>query len=1759
MKIGDYSIIEKLFQGKKSAIYRAAKENDTSTYILKLVDKKADHSLTQIDSIKYEYQIINQISSKYVIKAVEQIGYKDYNVIVLEDINGIDIKSYIIDHLFSFESFMKLAIAIATGLSVIHEKNIIHKDINPSNIIWNLETESLKIIDFNISSKFNIKISYLGNPERLQGTLAYISPEQTGRMNRSIDHRSDLYSLGITFYEMLTGQLPFNQNKPIELIYSHMVRKPDPPHLMNDKIPEILSDIVMKLITKAPEDRYQSATGLLYDLKKLQNSVLKTFELGEKDFSGKLQIPEKLYGRDREINSLLNVYQRVSQGCEEIVLVAGYSGTGKTVLVNEIHKSITKDKGYFISGKFDQLQQMIPYYTFAQAFNQFCELLLTENQKTLSLWKERILKAVGKLGKVLTDLIPQLESIIGSQPDIPKAIGDDSIKRFHYVFQCFVRSIATKEHPLIMFIDDLQWADFASLRLLKILIEDKLNPYFLFVGAYRDNEVSSSHPLMSILEETKNQNIAINHIAIKNLSLDNVQELCQDTLNISLNDKQELSSLTDLIYEKTQGNAFFTTQFLKRLYEENLLNYDFSLSRWLWDIDDIKKQNITDNVVDLLIHKMQTLPMQVQNILKLSACIGNIFDLEILSVISEQSKDKISNYLESAIRENMVYYLGQEKYKFVHDRIHQAGYSLIAEKDIQQLHLKIGKLLQKKFEHTAGVEDSNNMDHYIFDIVNHFNIGIPLIREEKKKKELLLLNLKASQNARRSAAYNIAASYVKISISLLPDNCWQKEYDITLILYNEAIKNSFLSINHDEMENYVVEVINYAHNYMDSSLAYEHRLMVLQIQNKPQKVIDELFKIWDLLGIQITESPEILAETWNKVKLLLDEKASDALVDLPMITDPKIVLAMKLFNVGVTAFIFAQQDKYPFVISEIIRIILERGLTPETPYFISLYSIMRVYMGDIPNAYLLAECAMTLFNKRNFDDGVIQVRSSFIYYLYMYGNKYHFKELYEKIMELYQIALSVGDFEYAGYFVGNGVILSRFSTELEVVNEKVQDYYDQAIQIKQEISYISFEMEKAFCSNLLDKNSNPAYLDVDKELLIQATPHKDTQKYFLWQFCNKQIILALLFEDYDNILVHLKEAEKWYKSIYTYVTYHKSDFCFYSSLGYLQLCDRSETQKNKEEYINKANETIAIIKDWADFGPVNYLHKFYLVQAELYRVNANYAKAEEFYDKAIEKAYENDYVNEAAIANELAAKCYMRQDKQKLASLYFIEARNCYKKWGAKAKVKHLDENYPKYLQLNRFFPSIMTGSTISTSSSTDSIGDLLDIKSILKASHTLSGEVQLEGLLRKMMQLLIENAGAQKGFFIENNDNNLVIQAEGDKDGVTGILQAQPAEESEKLPRSIINYVAHSLKELVFDNVSNDSQYSADDYVQKNQPKSLVCFPILNKGELSAIIYLENNLVEGAFTPARLEILNLLSAQIAISVENTHLYESLEEKVKQRTQALQEAKNQLEINHHELEKSHMQINSSVNYASRIQNAVLPIPETLNKLLPQHFIVYQPRSVVSGDFYWVNQISNKIIVTAVDCTGHGVPGALVSMLGMSFLNEIVPRLDAQSQLNAANILNNLRDKVKATLKQSDKIREQKEGMELALCIIDPANKKLQYAGAYNPLFLIRDNQLIETKGDRMPIGIYRKEKPFTSHDIDYQNEDMIYLASDGYIDQDSEEKDGSFSKKRFRELLVEINKKSMSNQREILISRLEEWKGNLPQRDDILVLGIRLY
>ncbi len=822
----NYQITEQIYESINSIVYRGYRNEDNQPVILKML--KEDYPTPEeLTRYRQEYEITHDLESTGIIKVYSLEKYQNTLVIILEDFGGESLKQLMADRPLTIKEFLPFALQIADSLGHIHAANIIHKDINPANIVCNKSTNQLKIIDFGIASLLPRENPTLKNPEQLEGTLAYLSPEQTGRINRSIDYRTDLYSLGVTCYEMLTGKLPFNATDAMELVHCHIAKMPSPVCDVNSDIPSIISDIVMKLMAKNAEDRYQSAFGVKADLEKCQENLAGlAFKLAQNDFSGKFEIPQKLYGRENEINTLLQAFKRVSNGKIEMMLIAGYSGVGKTALVHEVHKPMTEKSGYFAAGKFDQFKKNIPYYAITQAFNQFCRYLLMENTENLANWQTKILEAVGNNGQIIIDVIPDLELIIGKQSTVAEVGPTEAQNRFQMFFLNFVKALCDEEHPFILFIDDLQWVDSASLDLLKGIMPDDEIRHLLIIGAYRDNEVDGSHPFIMAISELQKTNAIVNTIELANLQPADINHLLQDSL---ISETVQTQPLTDLIHRKTQGNAFFIRQFLQSLHEDHLLYFDFKEYQWQWDVEQIESQNITDNVVDLMIAQLKKLPEATQQVLRFAACIGNHFDLHTLAIIYEHSQLATVQGLLPATQTGLILptseleaigkdtQLAAFNYKFLHDRVQQAAYALIDDVQKKAVHLQIGRLLLAK-------TSESELEERISDLVHQFNQSVELITKKEEKIRIAELNLIAGKKACASAAFKLALNYFNKGIGFIEDNSWEKHYDLTLALHIQAVETASLNGRFEEMEKLFQKVMPNAGTVLDKVSAYQSKI-----------------------------------------------------------------------------------------------------------------------------------------------------------------------------------------------------------------------------------------------------------------------------------------------------------------------------------------------------------------------------------------------------------------------------------------------------------------------------------------------------------------------------------------------------------------------------------------------------------------------------------------------------------------------------------------------------------------------------------------------------------------------------------------------------------------------------------------------------------------------------------------------------------------------------------------------------------------------
>jgi PAS domain S-box-containing protein len=1494
--INGYQIIEKIYQGSKTEVYRAMRLSDCQAVAIKVLRQEYP-SFNQLLQFRNQYTITTNLDIPSIVRPYNLELYRNGYILVME-FGGIPLQQYTKSQPLQLLEFFPIALQITDILDNLYQKRIIHKDIKPANILINPVTKQIKLIDFSIASLLPRETQSITNPNVLEGTLAYISPEQTGRMNRAIDYRSDFYALGITFFELLTGQLPFISDDPMELIHLHLAKQPPNISDINSKIPHVIAKIIHKLMAKNAEDRYQSAVGLKVDLEKCllqlqEKGKIEDFEIARTDICDRVIIPEKLYGRENEVKELLATFERVSQGNSEMMLVTGFSGIGKTAVVNEVHKPIVKKRGYFIKGKFDQFNRNIPFSAFVQAFRDLMCQLLAESDKQLQQWQDKIFQALGENGQVIIEVIPELERVIGKQAPMSELSGAAAQNRFNLLFQKFIQVFTTKEHPLVIFLDDLQWADLASLKLMQLLIGEGNQGCLLLIGAYRDNEVSTAHPLILTLDDIKKTRTKINKINLKSLNQDELNQLVVDTLKCKENFAFPLSKL---IYQKTKGNPFFATKFIKELHQSKLIKFNFQEGYWQCDIAEINQQALTNDVVEFMLCQLRRLPESTQQMLKLAACIGNEFDLETLAIISEQSQIETATCLWTALQETLILptsdfykiYVESENstlvrdvpqtvtYKFLHDRIQQAAYSLIPEGQRQATHLKIGQLLLQKIP-------KSERESRIFEIVNQLNFAQKLLKQPSAKLQLVELNLIAGKKSKLSTAYGDAVQYFLNGIFLLVKDGWQSQYDLTLSLYENAAEVTYLNGNFVEMELYVAQVLDNGKSLQDKLKAYEVKLQGLKAQNKLKEAISFGLELLKLLGVELPNQPKPAdIEQVMALRTGLQGKQIQDLIDLPEMTDSlKLAATRILVSLSPTAHM-ALPELLPMIAAKQVELALNYGNAPAHSHGYATWGMMLCGLFDDINAgYEYGQLALRLLDRLNTD--IFRAPGILVATCFTQHWKDNVQTCLKPLLDAYSSALNTGDLEHASFSLQYYSHLAYFSgaIELSALAQQMQTYRDFIAQVKQETVLQIHQINLQAVLNLLGQAENPSYIigqvyDEEKMLMVHLAANHRGALFYLHLH---KLFLSYLFSDYAVAVDCAIETERYLDagvgSLMVPV------FHTYDSLIQLAIYPQVDLEQQQQILIKVAANQEKLV-NWANHAPMNYLHKFDLVEAERYRILGQKATALEFYDRAINGAKKNGFLQEEALSNELAAKFYLEWNKGKVAAGYMQEAYYAYTHWGCLAKVKDLEKTYPQLLKpiLQERKANFNTLDTFATITPTACLSNL-DITSVLKTAQAISSIIDLDELISTLSKIILENAGAKKCVSILPYKDKWYIQAitslSSDKNAFTTVGM-QPLDDSQEVPLKLIQYVKHKLETVVIENCQSDIGGIIDEYMQKYQPKSVLCMPILNQGNLLGIIYLENHLAQGIFSSDRLLILNLLCTQAAISLENARLYANLQE-----------------------------------------------------------------------------------------------------------------------------------------------------------------------------------------------------------------------------------------------------------------------------------------
>lgn len=1522
VELPGYRIIDRLYDGSHTQVYRAVQETSHALVAIKVL-KKQYPNFDELLRFRNQYVIGKQLSHPGLVSMLDLVPYGRSQAMVMADAGSTSLAQYMraaesktssSDGDLSLVQVVSIGVQLADVLDYLGKQRVIHKDIKPANILIHPQSKQVTLIDFGISSLLPKETQEIKDPNGLEGTLAYLAPEQTGRMNRGVDYRADFYALGVTLFELLTRQRPFESQDAMALVHYHLAVEPPNICDLAPGVPDSLVAIVRKLMAKNAEDRYQSALGLKHDLETClyqlkEKGKVEPFEVGLQDRCDRFTIPEKLYGREADVHALLESFGRVSQGTSELMLVAGFSGIGKTAVVNELHKPLVRQRGYFIKGKFDQFNRNVPFSAFVQALQNLVGQLLSESDTALQVWRTQILKALGENAQVIIDLIPTLETILGPQPAAPELSGTAAQHRFNLLFQRFIQTFATAEHPLAIFLDDLQWADSASLKLIQVLMSESQSGHLLLLGAYRDNEVSPAHPLILTLNEMDDRNI--HTLTLAPLGETDINQLVADTL---LCPKEIARPLSQLVYQKTQGNPFFATQFLQGLHQDEYISFDVRSGYWQCNFAQVRQASLTDDVVEFTVRRLQTLPFETQEILKIAACIGNCFELKMLAVGCDRPQDEVAIDLWPSLQaglivpENETYKFFQKgqvereiaddvgiRYRFLHDRVQQAGYALIPENKRQITHVRIGELLLESLS-------AKQQDDRIFEVVNHLNKGIEIYQDlanqnSNKRSELLQLNLTAGKRAKGATAYKASANYLETARKLLLADSWQQSYKLSLEVYFNLAEAQYLSGDFQSSLALVETIVSLSNSPVEQANALNLAVMQSTLQGRFTEALQYGQKALACLDFDLSEAnlAEQIQDCQQAIEGKLETREIEHLIDDPDATDLEQRTIVKVLNnLFVPAYVLQKLELYFLITLRTVSISLDFGMTAESGYGFASYGMfIGEFLKDYPKGYKFALLGRKVAKRFNQGNELCKV-------CYLLANNLtawvqHLRNAEPIFREGLMAGLESGELVFSGniltyqplnpFYLGDNIsdIHRELPQYIEVAKRTLN--YQLPIDVMTGLNI--------WLSNILELTDD----DIPAEEAYIAQCEANNSAYALCHYWILKAKVLCLYDRHEEALAAAESAEEIIGVIAG--KYQIGALNFYQSISLLE-CYRKDTFETNSEHLQKVESNQAKLKQWAADCAENFSHKHALVEAVMSGLSGERLSAVESFDLAIAGAKKSGYLQEEALANELAARFYLDWEKEKIAAVYMQEAYYCYARWGAKAKITDLKTRYPELLRsvlqapvpkrdiasalVTVAAPAIALRTTTHHTTSTTSLNPTLDFASVLSASQVLSSSIQLDELLHQLTQIVLQNSGGDRcALILPEEKGEWQVRAISTSDETqlcTDFLADNP-----HLPIKLLQYVKNTQEVVIFSDLETDLPV-VDDYLQAHQPKSVLCLPLLNQGQLRGVLYLSNQLTSGAFTSDRILILNFLCTQAAISLENARLYQQVQQSLKELQQA---------------------------------------------------------------------------------------------------------------------------------------------------------------------------------------------------------------------------------------------------------------------------------
>jgi PAS domain S-box-containing protein len=1447
---------------------RGRRPGDSSDHQVLLAWPAAEHPLpASLDRLAHELGLREDLDGAWAVRPLALAREAGRTLLVLEDPGGEPL-SRLLGAPMEIADFLRLAICIAAALGKLHQRGLVHKDLKPTHILVNCADGHARLTGFGLASRLPRERQFPEPPETIAGTLAYMAPEQTGRMNRSIDSRSDLYALGVTLYEMLTGTLPFAAADPMEWVHCHIARMPMPPHARVTTVPAMVSDIVMKLLAKTAEERHQTAAGVEHDLQRClddwrRQRRIDDFPLDEHGTPDRLLIPEKLYGREREVDTLVAAFNRtVSKGVPELVLVSGYSGIGKSSVVNELHKVLVPTRGLFASGKFDQYKRDIPYSTLVQAFQSLVRPLLGKRDTELASWRAALLEALDQNARLMTDLIPELKLIIGEPPPVPVLEPQQAQRRFLLVFRRFISVFARAEHPLALFLDDLQWLDAATLDLLEDLLTGSDLRYLMLIGAYRDNEVDATHPLKAKLQAIRNAGVRIDAITLAPLASEHVTQLIAEALH---SEPARIGPLAQLVHDKTGGNPFFVIQFMHALVDEALIVFDHDARQWRWDPDRIHAKGYTDNVVDLMAGKLNRLPAGTQHALQQLACLGNVADVTALSSVLGVPETQVQTALWEAIRQELVE-RQEASYAFVHDRVHEAAYSLIPEASRAAAHLRIGSLL-------AAQTPPEKREGAIFEIAGQLNRGAALIAAREQREQLAEFNLLAGQRAKASTAYASALTYLVSGADLLDDDCWQRRHDLRFALELNRAECEFLTGQLSVADERLTALSERAATMVEKALVTCLQLDVYLVLDRSDRAVEVCLAYLRHVGIEWSPHPDDndVRREYDRIWSQLGDRTIEELVDLPLMDD-----AASLGTVEALCKLFApalQTDANLacLTICKAVSLSLERGnCDASCVLYANVGRVAGRRFGDYQAGYRFGLLGCELVDKRGLTR--FEAKTYLCFSLFVERWLKPVRTCRELLRRAFAAANRIGDVAYGAY-AGNSL-----NSDLLFAGEPLPEVQREAERGLAYARKVRFGLVVDFITTQLAlvrmlRGLTPRFGCLDDEQFeesateahLSGSPDLALAECWYW---TRKLQACYLAGDHASALEAAAKAQPllWTSSGF----FEEAEYHYYGALAHAAWCDVAPVSE-RPRHLDAMAGHHRQLQVWAQHCPENFADRATLVAAEIARVTGSVVDAEHLYEQAIHAAQESGFVHSEALANELASRFYAARGLDKIARVYLQDARYGYLRWGADGKVRQLEENHP-YLRTEETAPG--PTSTMATPV------EHLDLATVLKVSQAASGDIVLDKLIDMVMRTAIEQAGAERGLLILADGSEHRIAAEATTGGDAPRLQLRDEPVSAAmLPESVLYHALRTRESVVLDDAASEPSFDADPYIRQHRARSILCMPMMNQAKLTGALYLENNLTARAFSPSRIAVLKLVASQAASSLENARLYRDLAER----------------------------------------------------------------------------------------------------------------------------------------------------------------------------------------------------------------------------------------------------------------------------------------